>query len=248
MEIGSQIRRVESCPSTNSLAKDMALAGEKEGTVIIADEQTEGRGRMGRRWFSAKNKGLYLSVILRPSQPTITLLPLAAGLAVKEALENSIGIRILLEWPNDLMWEDKKIGGILCESGFLGERLSYVILGIGLNLNHDPEDFPQEIRPKATSLKMAKGGEVRQEEILLKLWSSLNRWYGLFIEGKAPQIISSFEENSALPLGKRVVVTTEKERFEGIFRGIDSNGGLVVEALGKRRIFFSGDTQSVISQ
>jgi BirA family biotin operon repressor/biotin-[acetyl-CoA-carboxylase] ligase len=245
MEIGKRIHMVRRCPSTNDLAKELAAAGEEEGTAVIADEQTKGRGRMGKSWFSLRERGLYLSVILRPPRPTISLLPLAAGLAVRKAVLDSTGIEILLKWPNDLIWRKRKMGGILCESGFLGNRLNYVILGIGLNLNHDPEDFPPEIRQHAASLKMAKEEAVPREKMLSPLWSGLNLWYDLFLEGKERQIIRSFVRNSALSLGKKVAVATEKERFEGSFRGIDIKGRLILQAAGKKKAFLSGETQII---
>jgi BirA family biotin operon repressor/biotin-[acetyl-CoA-carboxylase] ligase len=136
MEIGAKIVRVESCPSTNDLAKELALSGEKEGTVVISEEQTQGKGTKGRSWFSARRKGLYLSVILTPPSPKISLLPLVAGLAVSDAVFSTVGIRTSLKWPNDLVWEGKKLGGLLCESGYLGNRVNYVILGLGLNVSH----------------------------------------------------------------------------------------------------------------
>ena len=243
MNIGEKVHRVRSCSSTNDLAKELALAGEEEGTVIIADEQTKGRGRMGRGWFSLKNKGLYMSVILRPSRSTISLLPLAAGLAVRKALFDSTGIEILLKWPNDLIWRGKKIGGILCESCFLGNRPSYVILGIGLNVSHDPEDFPAQIRKEAVSIQMAKNERIRREEILPELWSALNLWYDCFLRGEDRQIVSFFEKNSALSPGERVAATTENEKFEGTFEGIDLKGRLVLQIAGRKKVFFSGETQ-----
>jgi len=154
MEIGAKINRIKSCSSTNDLAKEMALSGEEEGTVVISEEQTKGRGMKGRKWYSARRKGIYLSVILRPPHSNISLLPLVAGLAVTDAVFDSAGLRIKLRWPNDLIWGKKKLGGILCEGGFLGDRINYAILGIGLNVNHGRGDFPEEIRHQATSLKL----------------------------------------------------------------------------------------------
>lgn len=247
MEIGKKIYRVKECSSTNDLAKGLATSGAEEGTVVIADEQTKGRGRMGKGWFSLKGKGLYLSVILRPPRPTISLLPLVAGLAIRKAVLDSTGIEILLKWPNDLMWREKKLGGILCESGFLGSRLNYVILGIGLNINHDAEEFPPDIRQHAASLKMAKQEEVPREEILAPLWSGLNLWYDLFLEGRGRQIIRSFVRSTALSPGKKVAVATERKRFEGIFRGIDMKGRLILQIAGKEKAFLSGETQVIKS-
>ncbi|MFQ6109854.1 MAG: biotin--[acetyl-CoA-carboxylase] ligase [Candidatus Aminicenantales bacterium] len=246
MPIAWKVRRVQTCSSTNDLAREMALAGEEEGVAVISKEQSRGRGRMGRSWYSVRGKGLYLSVILRPPFSSVSLLPLAAGLAVREALLDSTGVQIFLKWPNDLIWEGKKMGGILCESGFSGNRLNHVILGIGLNLNHLPEDFPPEIRSQATSLRIAREEEVNADEILQGLWPALDCWYDLFLRKKKRTIIAAFEKHSALPLGKEVAVITEKERFHGIFKGIEENGGIVLEDSGKRRVFFSGDTQSIM--
>lgn len=245
MKIGTRIRWVKSCPSTNDLARELALAGEEEGTVVIAEEQTKGKGTRGRSWYSAKKKGLYASAILRPSKPAISLLPLVAGLAVREAIFESTRIRIQLKWPNDLIWEEKKLGGILCESGFLGNRLGYVILGIGLNINHNLEDFPPEIRTQATSLKLIKEEDVEVKDILPRLWPALNGWYGLFLRGEEEKIIRSFEENSVLPLGKKIAVVTEKRAYEGIFKGIDSFGGLILEERGREKCFFSAQIKTI---
>lgn len=248
MKIGARIRWIKSCPSTNDLARELALAGEEEGTVVIAEEQTKGKGTRGRSWYSPKKKGLYASAILRPSKPTISLLPLVAGLAVREAIFKSLGIRLWLKWPNDLIWEEKKLGGILCESGFLGNRLSYVILGIGLNINHNLEDFPPEICKQATSLKLIKEEDIEVKDILQRLWPALNGWYELFLSGEEEKIIRSFEKNSALPLGKKIAVVTERGEFEGVFKGIDSFGGLVLEERGREKCFFSAQIKTVKSE
>ena len=248
MKIGTRIRWLKICPSTNDLARELAIAGEEEGTVVMAEEQTKGKGTRGRSWYSPQKKGLYASVILRPLKPAISLLPLVAGLAVREAVFESLGIRLRLKWPNDLIWEDKKLGGILCESGFLGNRLSYVILGIGLNINHDIEDFPPEIRPQATSLKLIKGKDIEVNEILLRLWPALNGWYQLFLRGEEKKIVASFEQSSALALGEKIRVITEKGEFEGLFKGIDSFGGLILEERGREKSFFSAQIKIVASQ
>lgn len=245
--IGKKIRWVESCPSTNDLARELAVAGEEEGTVVIAEEQTKGRGRRERRWHSPKKMGLYASVILRPTKPSISLLPLVAGLAVREAILEAIGVKVWLKWPNDLIWNEKKLGGILSESGFFGNRLSYVILGIGLNISHNLKDFPQEIRAIATSLKIIKKGDIEVKDILPRLWRALDGWYQLFLEGKDRKIIDSFMKNSALPIGKKITVVTEKEAVEGTFKGIDPLGGLILEERGREKSFFSAQIKHVKS-
>lgn len=245
MEIGAKILRVKSCSSTNDLAKELALTGEKEGTAVISDEQTKGKGTKGRVWYSPRKKGLYVSIILHPPHSDISLLPLVAGLAVSEAIFESIGIGIRLRWPNDIIWGKKKLAGILCESGFLGNRVNYVILGIGLNVNHGREDFPEEIRSFATSLKLITKKDMDAEIILGNLWRALNFWYSQFSQGRKGKIVSAFREKLILSLGKKIIVITGEKEFSGFFRGINSQGGLVLESQGKRRSFFSAEIKTI---
>jgi len=246
MEIGIKIIRVKSCPSTNDLAKELALAGEEEGTVVIAEEQTKGRGMKGRKWHSTRKKGIYLSVILRPPHSNISLLPLVAGLAIADAVFNSVGLRVKLRWPNDLVWGKKKLGGILCESGFSGNKANYVILGIGLNLNHGRGDFPEEIRDQATSLKLISKEDMDKNFLLGNLWPALNHWYGGFLREEEGKIIYHFQENSILPLGKEITLVTESGEVPGIYKGVDTQGGLILESRGKRRAFFSAEIKTMI--
>lgn len=245
MEIGAKIHWIKSCSSTNDLTKELAISGEEEGTVIISEEQTRGRGTKGRSWYSPRKKGLYLSLLLYPSQPQISLLPLMAGLAANDAIFESAGIRVGLKWPNDLIWEKKKLGGILCESGFLGNQASYVIVGIGINLDQRREDFPEEIRSLATSLKLITKRDIDRKEFLQELCKALNRWYRLFQERRNEEIVRSFQDYSILPLGERVELLTETEEVLGTYAGIDSKGGLILEREGKRMTFFSGEVRSI---
>jgi len=245
MKIREIIYRVESCSSTNDLAREMAIEGAQEGTVIISTEQTKGRGTKGRSWYSVKNKGLYLSIILRPENSNISLLPLMAGLAVKEAIFKTLKLSIGLRWPNDLIWKDCKLGGILSESSFLGNRVNYIILGIGLNLSQKKEDFPEEIRSIATSLKLITGKIVDEAALLRNLWKALNRWYLLFCQGQGHKIVWSFEKNSIFPPGKKITVESEKGLTTGIYRGIDSFGGLILEAGRKKTSFFSTEIKAI---
>lgn len=248
MKIGTIIQRVESCTSTNDLAKIRAGEGAEEGTVIISQEQTKGRGTKGRNWYSAKNKGLYASLILYPENPDISLIPLMAGLAVKEAIKESLRISVGLQWPNDLIWENKKLGGILCESDFLGNRLNYIILGIGLNLNHEKEDFPPDIRPLATSLKLITSKEVDEQALLQSLWKALDHWYRLFCQGQGMRIAQAYERNSLLSPGDKLALENERGEFTGIYRGIDSRGGLILEEGGRMASYFSAQIKAIIHE
>jgi BirA family biotin operon repressor/biotin-[acetyl-CoA-carboxylase] ligase len=245
MDIGAKIFRVKSCPSTNDLAKELALSGEEEGTVVISDEQTKGRGMKGRKWHSARKKGIYLSVILRPPHSNISLLPLVAGLAVTDAVFNSVGLRVKLRWPNDLIWGKKKLGGILCEGGFSGDRINYAILGIGLNINHGRDDFPEEIRHQATSLELISKEDVDEDILLKNLWHALNQWYGRFLQNEKDKIVCHFQENSILPLGKEITLVTESGEVSGVYGGIHSQGSLILESQGKRKSFFSAEIKTM---
>jgi len=246
MKIGTIIHKVVSCSSTNDVAKKKAEEGTEEGTVIIAEEQTRGRGTKGRSWYSAKNMGLYASAILYPQNPDISLIPLLAGLAVKEAINQSLRICVGLRWPNDLVWKEKKLGGILCESGFLGNQLSYIILGIGLNLHHEREDFPEDIRSLATSLKMIVKKDIKEGSLLRILWKSLNHWYWLFCQGEGVRIAQSYARNSLLRPGQKLRLENETREFTGIYRGIDSRGGLILEEKGRKTSIFSARIKAMI--
>jgi BirA family biotin operon repressor/biotin-[acetyl-CoA-carboxylase] ligase len=248
MKIGTIIHKVESCSSTNNLAKKKAEEGAEEGTVIIAEEQTKGRGTKGRSWYSAKNKGLYASAVLYPKNPEISLIPLMAGLAVKEAINESLRISITLRWPNDLVWEEKKFGGILCESDFLGNRLNYIVLGIGLNLHHEREDFPEDIRPLATSLKIITKKEINEEGFLRSLWKALNHWYRIFHQDQGIEIAQSYERNSPLIPGQKLRLENERREFTGIYVGIDQRGGLILEEKGRRASYFSAQIKAIIHE
>lgn len=241
MAIGAKIIRVKSCSSTNDLAKELAHSGEAEGTVVLAQEQTVGKGTKGRSWFSVKGKGLYFSVILYPPHLDLSLLPLLAGLAAREAILASLGFQVALKWPNDLVWEGKKLGGILCESGFLGDQVTYAVLGLGLNVNHEKNDFPGDIRPKATSLKIAKGADVDPEEVLRALWPALDLWYSQFRHGRGGKIVRAFQDASVISLGSEVTIIAGEKEVAGIYRGIDSRGGLILEVQRKRNSFFSAE-------
>lgn len=245
MEIGVKIHRIKSCPSTNDLAKELAILGEKEGTVVIAEEQTRGKGTRGRSWYSARKKGFYLSVILHPSRPNISLLPLAAGLSVNEAVHNTLGIKTRLKWPNDIIWGEKKLGGILCESGFFGNKVHYAVLGIGLNVSHEEYDFPEDIRDQATSLKLIVKKSVNENLLLKNLWYALNHWYGHFSDGEVEEIVSVFQQHSVISLEKEITLITGEGEISGIYKGIDSHGGLILETQGERKSFFSAEIKTI---
>jgi len=245
MKIGERVLKVETCSSTNDLAHEQAAQGCEEGTVIVAREQTEGRGTKGRAWFSPRDKGLYLSVILRPPKEDVTLLPLAAGLAVRDALVEATGLEVKLKWPNDLVWERRKMGGILCEASIVGNRLTHVVLGLGLNVNHGREDFPPAFRPRATSMKLALRRETDPEALLPLLWGALDFWYRFLLEGREAQVVEAFKDHSVFSPGDELEVQTDTGTFAARYRGVDIRGRLELEEGGKIRSCLAAEVVTV---
>ena len=239
--MGRVIQRLGRCPSTNDAAKALAGEGAVEGTVLVAEEQTAGRGTKGRSWFSPPKKGLYASFILRPEKACLPLLPLAAGLACADAVRESTGAEIGLKWPNDLVWKGKKLGGILCESSFSGDDLNYAVVGIGLNVNHDESDFPDSIRGTATSLRLITPREVDREDVLRVLCLTLGLWYEKLGGGSAEEIVDRFQERMIFAPGARLTLKTSEGDVIGTYRGIDPEGGLILELNGRNRPFYSAE-------
>ncbi len=210
------------------MARELALQGEEEGTVVLAEEQTEGRGTKGRTWYSAPGVGFYASVILRPAREEISLLPLLAGVAVREALVEASKLEVYLKWPNDLILQRKKLGGLLLESGFLGSTLNYVILGVGINVNHQTEDFPEELRGRAISLRIGLGYQLNPEAWQPFLWERLNFWYHAFLEKKDQMIITKFENYHLWPRGQIVKVDNGIKVYSGRLAGFTPAGALLL--------------------
>ena len=221
--------QMESCSSTNDEAEKLARKGAPEGTVVFSREQTRGRGRKERRWVSYKGKGLYMSVLLRPPHAEVQLLSILAGIAVCDAVYDLTGVRLQIKWPNDLIWEQKKVGGILIEGTFLGDCLSYAVLGIGMNMAHREKDFPENIRKRSVSLRMITKKMIESEALLKKICSSLNDRYKMFLEEDYKTILSSFLNHSVFPPGAAIKVRSDKRSITGIFKGIDQQGRLLID-------------------
>jgi len=233
MTIGAIIHRFSTCSSTNNLAKRLAQEGSPEGTVVVADEQTEGRGTKGRSWHSPRGQGLYASVILRPCRPDLSLIPLAAGVACLEAIREAAGLEAALEWPNDIVWKRRKLGGILCEAEFLGSTVSFAVLGIGLNISQKRADFPAALRSSATSLRIASGRETDASALEKALWPALSRWLTAWTCNRRKEIVRTYESKLTIPVGTVVNIRRKGATRRGIYRGIDLRARLRVEEHGK---------------
>lgn len=217
----------EKLDSTNGTAKDLARAGAEEGTIIIAQKQSRGRGRFDRMWQSPEG-GVYLSLILRPhvSTQNASLLPFIAALAVAKTID-SYGLYPTIKWPNDVRVNRKKIAGILLESEMDSQTISYVVVGIGVNLNVDIKDLSEDIRSKSTSISNEIGRLIDYFEFLTTLLVQFEEYYKLLFESNYGQIINEWKKQSDT-IGKKIQIETASEIIEGIACGIDEAGFLMV--------------------
>lgn len=236
----------ESIPSTNILAKKLAEDGALQGTAVIASNQTEGRGRLGKSWYSAAGKGLYCSIIVRPKlaiedYPKITL---AAGLGVAIAIDRIAGVFTQLKWPNDIFIGGKKCGGILTESSSLNEPVDrrYAVIGIGLNLGAAFGDFPLEIRDKVTSLFIETGKKYDVHCLFSAICAEVLRQLEAFCNDGFPSILVSWKDRDFL-LGKKMqCVSSEGKIITGVSLGPDEEGQLHVKTHdGRIHKVLSGD-------
>ncbi len=240
---GHSFRYHDEIESTNAEAKALANRGAPEGTVVVAEAQTAGRGRLGRRWTSPAGKGLLFSVVLRPPLPMSEahLLTLVVAAAAAEAIEKHVETHVAIKWPNDLFIGDRKVGGILMEVSGEQDEVDWVVVGIGLNVNTEFSELPVALRRTATSLKMVSGAAVDRSEVLASLLLSLEAHYKAAARGGFEHALSAFRERDYL-LARTISVDTRQGPVVGAAAGIDDRGALLVE-LPERRIrsFNSGD-------
>jgi len=247
--LGTVIHRLTSVTSTNDAARDLVRAGAAHGTVVVADEQTGGRGTKGRAWHSPAGLGLYASFILRWDDPaglagSFPLLPLAAGLAAAEAVLASSGVEARLKWPNDLVRDRRKLGGILTEGMLKTGAPGYAVVGIGININHLEADFPADLRASATSLRLVSGRAQEREVLLRALCPSLDRWYNSLVRGEGEPVVRCALERMAFSPGQRVRVATARGEEEGLFRGLGPDGRLLLDGAAGVTAFSSAEIEA----
>lgn len=232
-------RRVDYLATTGSTMTDaaaLAREGCAAGTVVVAEEQTAGQGRLGRAWHSEPEAGLYASIVLRLPLPVprLPLVTLTLGLAAVDAIALATGLRCDLRWPNDVLALGRKCAGILVES--CGDAL---VVGIGINANH--ERFPESLRGAATSLRLATGRAQSRELLLAALLESIDRKTALLIEAGPEAILREFSQASSYVHGRRVVVEDGERRLTGSTEGLDASGFLILRTDGgARELILSG--------
>lgn len=241
-EIGHKIIHYFRAESTNTVALNLGPQEGPHGTVVIAEEQTGGRGRLGRTWYSEKSSGIYLSVLLRPplSPAAAPILTLLAGLAAHRAIRSVTGAPVDIRWPNDLLVNGKKICGILTEMQAELDRLHKVVLGIGINVNHHA--MPEELRTIATSLAIEGGQRYSRLQVLVNLLRELERYYHLLLKNGNTAILEPWASTSSYAQGKRVRVKTRDKEFSATTAGLDKTGALKLRSEdGKEELFIAGE-------
>lgn len=226
---GQVIHYEEQLASTQPVAHQLAQQGAQEGTIVICEQQTAGKGRMLRPWVSEKGKGIWMSVILRPDVPTYKApqFTLVAAVAVAKAIEDVVDVRPEIKWPNDLLINGYKCTGILTEMQAEPDRVNALIMGIGINVNHAAEDFPEELRPIATSLKMITNKEIDRATLIARILFYLEQYSAAYVADGFTHIKKEWE-NYSCTLGNRIRVTTLREQFVGQAIEISEEGILSV--------------------
>ncbi len=241
--IGKKIFSYNVVDSTNSIAFSLAKAGLGEGAAVFAEGQRKGRGRLGRGWVSPKNKGIYLSLILRPkiSLKKASLVTLLAAVACAEAIRKISGQQALIRWPNDILVNNKKLCGILTEMQTENSHLEYIILGIGINVNTPTGKLPSQ----ASSLKEEAGREFSRVELARGLLRRLDQEYSFFKDKGSAKIITQWRNLSAF-CGKRLKVKLAEKTIEGQSQGIDAQGALIVRLdNGFKQHILAGDVAKI---
>lgn len=239
--MGSAFYPYRSCDSTQAQATRLAAAGAPEGSVVVAEVQTSGRGRHGRSWWGESGNSLLVSVILRPEVPVARTphFSLLAAVSSREALKSVTNLPIAIKWPNDLLVAGKKVAGILVEAGSIDKRVLHLVVGIGINTGQ--RSFPPDIKEKATSLTLAAGRPVSREEVLGALLRSLDRWYRVYLDAGFPPVREAWRRGTAT-LGQWVKVPSQS--LEGTALDLDDDGALVLLGReGRRHRVIAGEIE-----
>lgn len=227
-ELGRKIIHYFRTDSTNTDALKLAAKGAAHGTLILAEEQTAGRGRFGRTWYSERSAGIYSSIILRPPLPpsAAPVLTLMAGVAAHRAVASATRSSVDIRWPNDVLVNGKKVCGILTEMSAELDRLHAVVLGIGINVNH--RTFPAELKPIATSLRIEDDKTYSRAQILVTLLKELERRYHQLLQEGNAATVEAWSAASSFARGKRIRVVAGSGEFVAVTAGIESTGALRV--------------------
>lgn len=216
--------------STQDIAHELAKKGAEHGTIILANEQTKGKGRMNRAWYSKAGKGIWLSMILRPSiypyeAPQLTLL---SATVIADAIKKMTNLQPQIKWPNDVLINGKKIAGILTEMHAEQDQIHYVVIGIGLNVNQEIEDIPAELQHRASSIQIESNEICDIRKIAQNLLAMFEKEYEAFIHEGFSKVKNKWE-SYGYKMGERVWLNMQNQRFQALFLGIAEDGALLMQ-------------------
>jgi len=215
--------------STNDKAFELGIAGMPEGTAVIADSQSRGKGRYQRSWYSPPGANIYTSLILRPqiTPSEASMIPIMTGVAVAEVLNFYCSDKISLKWPNDVFINGKKVCGILSQAKIQKEKIDFIVLGIGINVNIGYKRLSEEIRDSATSLAIENGRKISRQDLVINLYENLEKWYKKLQQKRFGAIKRKWLKLSPM-IGKIVQVKFTEEPIEGKATGLDDDGSLIL--------------------
>ena len=240
--LGKHIVHFYDTSSTNNEAKRLAADDAVEGTIVVSEAQTLGRGRLNRGWFSPPGGGVWVSVILRPpfppqEAPKCTLM---AAVATVEAIREASGLNCGIKWPNDILWQGRKLVGILTEMSAEMDAINFVVLGIGINVSLQESDFPEELRNIGASVSMGAEREVSRVEVLQKLLERLEYWYQVVKQEGFEPVLEAWRRES-VTLGQPVRVLAGEETYDGVAEELAEDGSLLVRTENGLRRVLAGD-------
>lgn len=231
-KFGKSIYSFEEVGSTNEVAHELAINGAPEGTVVISDSQTRGKGRLERKWISPSGKNIYISIIFRPAIEArdAPFLTLVSSIALAEAIRNE-GTDAFIKWPNDVLIDDRKVAGVLTEMTEKGGSVDFVIVGLGVNINMTDQDMDEEmgeVAEIATSLRMATGREINRVNMIVNLIEEIEHWYNKYLEKGKPPIVKEWMGRWGA-INRRVLAKFNGEEIVGVAIGINENGYLMIK-------------------
>ena len=227
--------------STNQTAKMLAEQGASHGTLVVAERQVSGRGRRGRTWHSPKGSGIWMSILLRPQihPMSASMLTLVAAMAVYDAISSRVE-GCAIKWPNDIVINGRKVCGILTEMSSELDNIHYVVIGIGINVNTD--DFPEDIAAVAASMHVITGEYYKRAEIIADVWKYFEKYYDQFLQTENLSLMVESYNQRLVNMGRKVYIEERGSQYEGTACGIDSEGALLVEKTdGTRTAVISGE-------
>ncbi|WJE14070.1 biotin--[acetyl-CoA-carboxylase] ligase [Halobacillus sp. ACCC02827] len=241
--LGHELHHYDQVESTQDVIHQMAKQGKPHGTVVIADEQVKGKGRMARNWYSPKGKGIWMSILLRPDLPPVQapqLTLLAATVLAKMVAERS-GLEPKIKWPNDLLINHKKVSGILTEMQAEQDTIQYIVLGMGMNVNQSREEIPEELHHKATSLRVEAGEEWDIQTTIQHILHLLEQSYEEFLKFGFDRVKKEWE-HYGYRIGEDVTISTMKRTWEAVLVGIEPDGALLArDKEGKEEKLYSAE-------